>query len=70
MNTSTEPIKQKIILTIKEAAKEYAFPEYGLRGLIKTGVFPVIRCGTRCYITRKVLETYIESGGEYYTKKP
>ncbi|MDR0813439.1 MAG: helix-turn-helix domain-containing protein [Oscillospiraceae bacterium] len=66
MNTPTEPAKQKVIMTIREAAREYAFPEFGLRGLIKTGAFPVIRCGTRCYITRKVLEAYIESGGEYY----
>ena len=54
------------ILTIKQAAKTYGFPEFGLRTLVKRGAFPVIRCGNRCYITRTVLEAYIEKGGETY----
>jgi hypothetical protein len=59
-------MEQEKILTIKQAAKQYGFPEYGLRGLIKRGAFPVIRCGNRSYITRTVLEAFIEKGGETY----
>ena len=60
--------EQKII-TIKQAAKEYGLPEFGLRGLIKRKAFPVIQCGNRCYLTRQVLEAYIEKGGEFYATK-
>ena len=59
----------KKILTIKQAAKIYGFAEFGLRGLVKRGAFPVIRCGNRCYIAQAVLEAYIEKGGEVYDPK-
>ena len=54
----------KTVLTIRECSKEYQFPEFGLRTLIKTGKIPVISCGNRCYITRKAFEDYIAKGGE------
>lgn len=59
----------KAIMTIKETAKEYGFPEYGLRGLVKRGAIPVIRCGNRAYITRTVFEDYLAKGGEQYNSK-
>lgn len=59
-------MNEKKILTIKEAAREYGFPEFGLRGIIKKGRIPVIQCGSRCYITRAVFEAYLEKGGEVY----
>jgi hypothetical protein len=58
--------QQKAVLTVKELSKEFGFPEYGIRGLIKRGAFPVIKCGNRCYVTRQVFEDYIKSGGELY----
>ena len=59
----------KKILTIRQAAEQFGFPEYGLRGLVKRGAFPVIRCGNRCYIARAVLEAYLDKGGERYDVK-
>jgi hypothetical protein len=49
-------------------SKEYGFPEYGIRRLIKQGAFPVIRSGNRCYVSRQVFDEYIKSGGEFYAK--
>ena len=57
------------ILTVRQAAREFGFPEFGLRNLIKRGAFPVIRCGNRCYISRTVLGDYIAKGGEKYDAK-
>ena len=54
----------KTIMTIRQAAQEFGFPEFGLRNLIKRGAFPVIRCGNRSYITRQILEDFIAKGGE------
>jgi hypothetical protein len=66
----TEQLKQtdreKQVLTIREAAKRYGFPEFGLRNLIKRGAFPTIACGNRHYITVAVIERFIETGGEAY----
>jgi len=62
-------VSEQKILTIREAAKEYGFPEYGLRGLVKTGKFPVIKCGNRHYITRTAFEDYLKTGGEKYEPK-
>ena len=58
---------QKSVFTIKELAQKYHFPEYGIRGLVKRNAFPVIMCGTRCYITRKTFEDFISTGGELYS---
>jgi hypothetical protein len=55
--------------TIKQIAKEYSFPEFGLRGLVKCGAFPVITCGNRVYIVRQVFEDYLKTGGERYDGK-
>jgi len=62
-------MEKKQVLTIKEASREFGFPEFGLRGLIKRGAFPVIMCGSRCYITRQILESYLQKGGEVYAKR-
>lgn len=57
------------ILTIRQAAERYGFPEFGLRTLIKRKEFPVIQCGNRCYITTAVFEAYISKGGNVYDPK-
>jgi len=57
------------VLTIRQAAKAFNFPEFGMRRLVKEGKFPVIRCGNRCYISWAVLEMYFEKGGELYAPK-
>jgi len=62
-------MEKKTVLTIRELSKEYSFPEYGLRGLIKRGAFPVILCGNRAYVARQVFEDYLKSGGEVYAKR-
>ena len=59
----------KTIMTIRECSKEYQFPEFGLRNLIKRGAFPVIRCGNRFYITRQVFEDFLQKGGNIYDPK-
>jgi len=57
------------IMTIKECSREYQFPEFCLRNLIKRGAFPVIQAGTRCYITKQVFNEYLEKGGAMYDPK-
>jgi len=56
----------KRILTIKEAAKAYSFPEYTLRRLVKEGAFPVIQAGKRAYIVRERFEEFLGTGGKAY----
>lgn len=58
--------KDSCVLTIKQAAGEFCFPEVALRTLIKEGKIPVIQVGNRVYITRKVFEEYLAKGGEPY----
>ena len=57
---------EKPALTIKETAKEFQFPEYAIRTLVKRGAFPVIQVGNRCYITREIFADYIRKGGGTY----
>lgn len=59
-------MKEKTVMTIRETAKEYSFPEYAIRTLVKRGAFPVIQVGKRCYITREAFESYLKTGGELY----
>lgn len=56
----------KNALTINETAKEFDFPAYAIRTLVKRGAFPVIQVGNRCYIVRSVFEQYLQKGGELY----
>ncbi len=56
----------KPALTIKETAKEFQFPEYAIRTLVKRGAFPVVQVGNRCYIVRSVFEEYLKKGGAAY----
>ena len=56
----------KPALTIKETAREFQFPEYGIRTLVKRGAFPVIQVGNRCYITREIFADYLKKGGETF----
>ena len=60
---------EKPALTIKETAKEFQFPEYSIRTLVKRGAFPVIQVGNRCYITREIFADYLKKGGELYDAK-
>ena len=57
---------EKPVLTIKETAKEFQFPEFAIRRLVKTGAFPVIQVGNRCYITREIFAQYLKEGGTKY----
>ncbi len=57
-------IEQRPILTIREIAQEFHFPEFAVRTLVKRKAFPVIRVGTRTYITREIFESFVKSGGE------
>ena len=59
-------MEQKPALTIRETAKEYNFPEYAIRTLVKRGAFPVIQVGSRCYITREAFAEYLKKGGARY----
>lgn len=61
-----ENITAKNALTINETAKEFDFPAYAIRTLVKRGAFPVIQVGNRCYIVRSVFEQYLQKGGELY----
>lgn len=59
-------MEQKAALTIRETAKEYNFPEYAIRRLVKRGAFPIIQVGNRCYITRARFEDFLQEGGAKY----
>ena len=59
---------EKTALTIKETAREFNFPEYAIRTLVKRGAFPVIQVGKRCYICREVFADYLKKGGELYDR--
>ena len=56
----------KAVLTVKETAREYHFPEHTLRTLIKQGIIPVIRSGNRSYVVPAKFEEYLAKGGEPY----
>lgn len=56
----------KPALTINETAKEFNFPTYAIRTLVKRGEIPVIQAGNRCYIVRSVFEQYLQKGGAVY----
>ena len=58
--------KEKSALTIPQTAKEYNFPEFAIRTLVKRGAFPVVQVGNRCYIIRSIFEEYLKTGGEKY----
>jgi hypothetical protein len=60
---------EKPVLTIKETSREFNFPEYAIRTLVKRQAFPVIQVGNRCYICRDVFQNYLESGGALYNPK-
>ncbi len=69
INNITYSDKTKKVLTIRETAKAFDFPEFALRTLVKTGRFPVIQVGSRVYIVRETFEAYIQSGGKAYDSK-
>lgn len=56
-------------LTIKETAREFNFPEFAIRTLVKRQAFPVVQVGNRCYILRHVFNEYLQSGGAVYNPK-
>lgn len=58
--------EKKAAFTIRELAREYSFPEYAIRTLVKRGAFPVIQVGNRCYITREAFTAYLQTGGAAY----
>ena len=57
---------EKLTLSIRETAKEFNFPEYAIRTLVKRRAFPVIQVGNRCYIAKDVFKAFLEKGGELY----
>ena len=59
-------MEEKTALTIKETAKNFNFPEYAIRTLVKRGAFPVVQVGNRCYIVRSIFEEYLKTGGKKY----
>lgn len=62
-------MEQKTALTIKETAKEFSFPEFAIRTLVKRGAFPVVQVGNRCYIVRDIFAEYLKTGGARYDAK-
>lgn len=62
-------MENKTVLTIRETAQIFSFPEFAVRTLAKQGRFPVIQVGTRTYITRAAFEKYLQTGGELYDAK-
>lgn len=59
-------MEQKAVLTIRETAKAFNFPEYAIRTLVKRGAFPIVQVGNRCYIVREAFAEYLKTGGAQY----
>ncbi len=59
-------MEKKPAMTIKETAREFQFPEFAIRSLVKRGAFPVIQVGNRVYIVREVFAEYLKEGGTKY----
>jgi hypothetical protein len=59
-------MENKTALTIRETAREFNFPEYAIRTLIKRGSLPVIQVGKRCYLTREIFLEYLKTGGKKF----
>lgn len=59
-------MSEKPALTIKETSREFHFPAYAIRTLVKRGAFPVIQVGNRSYITREVFAEFLQKGGSTY----
>lgn len=59
-------MKEKPAMTIKETAREFQFPEFAIRSLVKRGAFPVLQVGNRVYIVREVFAEYLKKGGTTY----
>ena len=64
--TEGTTVEKKPAMTIKETAKEFQFPEFAIRSLVKRGAFPVIQVGNRVYIVRDVFAEYLKEGGAKY----
>lgn len=64
--SEVQSMENKPALTIKETAKEFQFPEYAIRTLVKRRAFPVIQVGSRAYICREVFSEYLRKGGALY----
>ena len=59
-------MEKKPAMTIKETAKEFQFPEFAIRSLVKRGAFPVIQVGNRVYIVREVFAEYLKEWAAKY----
>jgi len=59
-----EPSMGRQIMTIRETATRYGFPEFCIRRLVKTGEIAVIMSGTRAYITSAEFERYLQEGAK------
>ena len=59
-------MNENSILTIKQTAEEFGFPEFTIRTLVRRGAFPVVQVGNRCYIVRDVFAEYLKAGGATY----
>jgi hypothetical protein len=58
---------EKVILTIKETAREYkprGVAEFAIRNWAKQGLFPTLQAGNRVYINRAVFEEFLAKGGK------
>ena len=62
-------MENKKALTIKETAKEFQFPEFAIRTLVKRREFPVVQVGNRSYIVREIFAEYLKTGGAKYDPK-
>jgi len=62
-----EPTMKRQLMTIRETAARYGFPEFYLRRLVKTGEIAVFMSGTRAYITTSEMERYFQEGAKHAT---
>ena len=58
------------VLTIRETAARYGFPEFAIRRLVKEGRLPVYKSGTRNYLTPAIFEKYLAEGAQCETPAP
>ena len=70
METTATRQAARRVLTIRETAARYGFPEFAIRRLVKEGKLPVYKSGTRNYITPAIFEKYLAEGAQCETPAP
>ncbi|GHU71585.1 hypothetical protein FACS1894184_18600 [Clostridia bacterium] len=57
----------RLFYTVKALAKEYGISAFALRGLARSGAFPVIKRGKRIYIVKSAFDAFLQKEESFTT---